>query len=802
MSKILKLILLLSICYGFGQTPMENPVDFKGFFNFSYDVSGDKVFLMLKESDLNKEFLYVRALSEGLGSNDIGLDRGQLGGGVVVKWIKKGNKILLLQPNLDYRALSDNQDEKKSVEEAFAKSVLYGNKIEEKTSEGFKLDITDFLYRDAHGVANTLKKNDQGRYNLDKSRCVINLDRTKAFPKNVEFDVLLTFTGDPEGYQIRSVSPDASSITVFQHHSFVELPDANYQPRAFDPRSGSWDISYFDYATPIEENINKMFITRHRLNKVDPKAAISEAVEPIIYYVDRGAPAEIREALIEGASWWNQAFEAAGYKNGFQVKVLPEGADPLDLRYNVIQWVHRSTRGWSYGSSIVDPRTGEILKGHVSLGSLRVRQDFLIAKSLQPAYKTGKNDAFAKEMALARIRQLSAHEVGHTLGFAHNYIASTLDRASVMDYPHPWIKTKGNELDFSDAYATGIGVWDEVSVAYAYQDFVDDEEKGLEEILNGAMNKGLRFISDADSRPMGSAHPYSHLWDNGNDPVEELKNVLKVREIAISNFGLNSIQTGRPLTDLEDLFVPVYFYHRYQTEAVSKMIGGLDYSYSVKGGTQNMMKPLDRKVQNNALNELLKTIDIQEIAIPKKILELFPPRAMGYPRSRESFKSEIGLPFDSFGAVATAADMTLDLLFHPDRVSRLVVFAAQYPGSLTLEELIDSVLEKSFQADHKNAYHQELQQVVNSLVLEHLFEMASGTYPYLQVNAIASHRLNGLYEQLKSNKIKEIDKIYTEEYIRIIERFRKDPSKYAKMEVPKIPDGSPIGIQNNDILWK
>ena len=278
-------------------------------------------------------------------------------------------------------------------------------------------------------------------------------------------------------------------------------------------------MSYADYATPIQDPLVKRFIIRHRLRKKDPTAPLSDPVQPIVYYVDRGAPEPIRSALIEGASWWSQAFVAAGYKNAFQVKELPEGVDPMDVRYNVIEWVHRSTRGWSYGTSIIDPRTGEIIKGHVSLGSLRVRQDFLIAQGLVEAYANGATpDPRLLELSLARLRQLAAHEVGHTLGLQHNFAASTQNRASVMDYPPPLVSidSKGN-IDLSQAYATGIGAWDKRTILYGYREFPNgtDEAAGLASILQENIAQGLRYLTDADARPPGSANPFAHLWDSG-----------------------------------------------------------------------------------------------------------------------------------------------------------------------------------------------------------------------------------------------------------------------------------------------
>ncbi len=793
---LLSLLFLLVFQNSFSQFLKDKKgiTKYDGYFNFYYDSNEDKVYLEIDK--LDSEFLYARSLSEGIGSNDIGLDRGQLGNGVIVKFQKAGNKLLLIQPNQKYRAISNNDDERKSIEEAFAKSVLYGFVITEQKNGKYLVDASDFFVRDVHGVMDRLEELNQGKYSLDKTRSAFNLERTKAFPKNVEFDVMLTFKGNPKGDEIRSVAPDASALTVHQHHSFVELPDNKYKPRAYDTRSGCYPMSYLDYATPVNQSIVKRFIYRHRLEKKDASATISEAKESIIYYLDRGAPEPVRSALLDGARWWNQAFEAIGYKDAFQVKMLPEGVDPLDLRYNVIQWVHRSTRGWSYGSTISDPRTGEIIKGHVSLGSLRIRQDFLIAQALQAPYTNNDiDDDFALQMALARVRQLAAHEVGHTIGFTHNFAASTNDRASVMDYPHPKLSIKDGAIDFSKSYATGIGIWDKVTVAYAYQDFGKDEKAQLNKMLNDAFAKGLHYISDQDARPLGGAHAYGHLWDNGADLSDELNNILTIRGKAIENFSANNIKSSEPYSVLEDVFVPLYFFHRYQTEAVSKLIGGLDYNYAVKGDQQTIVKRIDGKTERKALQALLQTIDVNTIGIPKHVLDLFPPRAIGYNRTRESFTSKSGVAFDPFGAVATASEMSLSLLLHPERATRLVQHKSLDESQLGLIEVLDAVIQHSFKQTHKNNYRQELQNIVNDQVLNQLFYLTANKDSYKQVNAIANYKLDELLTWLKNKRSSGSQKIYDVELIKRMEKFRKSPSKYEQRSAPKIPDGSPIGME-------
>ncbi|MEN8789238.1 MAG: zinc-dependent metalloprotease [Flavobacteriaceae bacterium] len=792
------LFFTLAIVFCFSTIEAQTELDKKdfikseGFFNTYYDGQKDKLYLEVDR--LNQEFLYVYSLSSGIGSNDLGLDRGQIGNEQVVYFKKAGNKLLLIQPNTKFRAETTNELERLSVEQAFAKSVLFGATILEEDRGRYIIDITDFLFRDAHGVSSRLKGMEQGTYKLDKNRSALNMARTKVFPKNIEFDIWLTFKGDPKGELIRSVTPNPNFVTVAQHHSFIALPEMTYEQRAFDPRSGSYSFSYYDYASPVEEPIVKRYINRHRLEKKDPGAAKSEAVEPIVYYLDNGTPEPVRTALLEGARWWNQAFEANGYQNAFRVEILPDDADPLDVRYNVIQWVHRSTRGWSYGNSVIDPRTGEILKGHVSLGSLRIRQDFLIAQALSntPFSERDENHGEMLELALARIRQLSAHEVGHTLGFAHNFAASTNGRASVMDYPHPKIELAGDQIDFSNAYDNGIGEWDKVSVAYAYSDFEEgtNERDALNKILEAAYERGLQYMSDQDARPRGGAHAKAHLWDNGASPSAELNRVLAVRKKAIDNFSVDNIRTNEPMTVLEDVFVPLYLFHRYQTEAAVKLIGGLDYHYSVKGDNLPAHSVVSRKEQEDALKAVLRTVDASVIAIPDEKLNLFPPRALGYGRTRESFKGYTGTAFDPIGAAQTAADLSLGLLFHPERASRLIQQKSISADQLGLEEALDIIFRQTLMKSYKDAYLASVQSAINYRVLEHLISLGATKNTNPQVRAICHLKLKQLTNDWTGMELTADHA----EMIRIINAYFKEPANHKTISAPKIPDGSPIGM--------
>ena len=635
-------------------------------------------------------------------------------------------------------------------------------------------------------------------YRLDSSRCAFYLPQTKNFPKNTEVETTLTFTGDNPSQFVRDIAPTPESITVREHHSFVELPGPGFQPRAFDPRAGYFGTGFVDYAAPLNDRIDKRFINRHRLQKKDPNAAVSEPVEPIVYYLDRGAPEPIRSALLEGARWWNQAFEAAGFKNAFRVELLPEGADPMDVRYNLIQWVHRYTRGWSYGASITDPRTGEIIKGQVTLGSLRGRQDYMIAEGLLAPYQQGKPvPPELERVVLARLRQLAAHEVGHTLGLAHNYAASMKNRSSVMDYPPPLVRLDGpGAPDLSDAYATGIGEWDKVAIDYGYREFPAgaDEHKELDRILRTATDSGLLFISDADSRPEGSAHPMAHLWDSGSNAVDELNRIMEVRGRALSRFSANNIREGEPMSRLEDVLVPVYLLHRYQTEAASKVLGGLFYTYALRGDGQKVTERIPAPEQRRALDALLRTIRPETLTLPESIIALIPPSALGYPRSREDFRNRTGLTFDPLGAAESAAALTVGLILNPERDARLVQYHAEDPGLPGLDEVIDRLLAATWKAEPAMGLGGQVQRTVDSVVLYDLMALSANEKASPQSRATALAKLAALRDW--SNGQSPADgslKAFYQFASAQIRRFEANPKEIGLPKPAEAPPGQPIG---------
>jgi hypothetical protein len=796
-----------------------------GYFPLYWDERTGSLFMEVARFD--QDFLFSNGLSAGLGSNDIGLDRGRGGQGRVVQFERVGPRVFLVQSNQSFRSSSKNPLERKAVEDSFARSILWGFEVQAETSGRVLINATDFFLRDVNNAATSLRP---GNYRLDRTRSAFYLPNTRNFPQNTEVDVTLTFVNEATGGgggggggptqgpmpigpaptgggggggggfggglfsgSVGSVTPSPDSVTLREHVSFVQLPDANYRTRMDDPRAGYGGVTWLDYSASVFEPIQLRFIRRHRLQKKDPTAAMSEPVKPIQYWVDSGAPEDVKKALIEGAMWWNQAFEAAGFRNAFKVDVLPADADPMDIRYNMINWVHRSTRGWSSGGTVTDPRTGEIIKATVTLGSLRDRQDYMIFEGLLSPYKSGEErPALLYETALARIRQLSAHEVGHTLGLGHNYYSSGKGWISVMDYPHPCIELRPDgSLDFSQAYQPRIGDWDKVTINYGYREFskAANEASELRKILSDAWDADLRYFTNQDT----DIHPRSDQWSNGTNQADELNRVMKLRRVALDRIGEQTIRLHQPMTTIEEPLVPIYMHHRYAVESSASMIGGQDFVYAMRGDGRTPTKWVAAADQRKALEALAATLKPSELTIPRKLLDLLPPRPPGYGMHRELFTRTTGEAFDPLAPATVAADVTIGFVLQPDRSARMVAQNAVDPALPGLGEVIDRLTKATFDAVTTTAYEASVRRAASRVLVDRLTWLAT-VAPNSQVRGIAAAKLQRLQTRLRTPSANELDASHNTLLAADIKRFLERPAESARMlPVAGAPPGAPIG---------
>lgn len=779
-----------------------------GFFPLHVDTGDGRILAELSEQEDGSlgRMIYTARLTSGLGSNPVGLDRGLGTSSEILRFFRVNDRVFAEFENTGYRTLGAGPDEARATRQSFARSVIWSTDIVAEDGERVLIDLSGFLTRDPVGTAGQLSDTGQGNFSIDRDRSAPLTDQALAFPLNVEIDALLTLSGGDPGSEVRAVTPDPRSVTLTVHHSFSALPEAGQEIRVADDRSGAITLDFYDMAAPLDEPVRRAYAIRHRLERVDPTAESGPVVEPIVYYLDRGTPPLIRDALIEGASWWAEAFEAAGYEDAFRVELLPEGAHPLDIRYNIIQWVHRQTRGWSYGASVVDPRTGEIIKGHVILGSQRVRQDRMIFEGLLGADGTGSgaaNDPL--ELALARIRQLSAHEVGHTIGLAHNFAASVSDRASVMDYPAPLVTLDGaGEIDTSRAYDTGIGEWDKVAITWLYGEFGegDAEAAALDRILTEARADGLLYITDRHARGNDSAHPQANLWDNGADAADSLTETLAVRAAALEAFGPHVLAGGLPASSLRDVFSPIYLYHRYQAEAAAKAIGGVVFDYELNSGSQNGLRPVAAADQRRALDALLATLDPQTLDISDRVLALMAPSPFSdydAAATRELFDSPAYPAFSRTAAAAAAARITLDAMLAPGRMARLADQHARDSGQMSPAGLFDRIEAQVMQTPRGEAGRlQPVRFAIQTEYADQLLDLVAQGSP--AVAALARQRLEALAAEAPGRRDSDAEAAHRLWLARAIEAGldRFDRGETPSLSDTDIPPGSPIGA---DTCW-
>lgn len=821
----MRLIIAVLLVLGFGTSLVQAedsasfneaiaPLEYKpGFVDLYLDHDAGAVLAALprpNDEGLSVRFIYTTGLTGGLGSNPIGLDRGKASGGIIVAFRKIGNQIVAEQENWRFRASAENPREKLAVTQSFGSSFLWSQDIAATDETGRVLvDLSSFLTRDQFGIANSLKHGkDAGGYTLVADRSFADVSSVLAFPDNVEFDAFMTFKSAKPNAQTYATAPDARDITLVQHHSFVRLPDDGYKTRKFDQRTANIGFGFYDYSSDLEQPIVQRLSRRFRLERTDPTLPSSPAKKPIIFYVDPGAPEQIRDALIEGASWWAEGFEAAGFEDAYRVEVLPDDAHPLDVRYNIINWVHRQTRGWSYGGHVADPRTGEILKANVILGSQRVRQDRMIFEGLAGVSETGTGSANDPvEISLARIRQLSAHEVGHTIGFAHNFAGSSNDRASVMDYPAPYIRPRDGGLDFSEAYGVGLGAWDVFTVKWLYSEYSDPiaEDEALDAMVSEAVSSGLRFTADRHGRSVGAAQPFGSVWDNGEDAIATLLETLEVRQIALQDFGLDRLAEARPTSELNQVIVPIYLYHRYQVAAAAKYIGGLDFAYGVNGKAPPSATPVELADQQSAIDALLATLEPAQLDLPDRILNLLTPGDVGFAgggQTIEVFPSRTGAVFDLPSAAMIASDLTFGALLNSARLERIAAYQQRSETALQLTDYLTQIELASFKR-HETLRHRPLARIVQGRFVEALITVAANPDSSIEVASAANGKLGEMKSRLTARRAAKTDK-EKQHFALLAQRIQlhldgETPVARASLETPP---GSPIGAGSiEELCW-
>ncbi len=767
-----------------------------GFLPLYWD--GDEGRLLVEIPQPGREFLYLTSLATGVGSSSLGLDRGEIAGEYIARFKRVGPKAYLVLQNPQFRSTLEDEALARSVKESFPTSTVGAFDILAEEDGRLLVDMTAFFLRDAVDVRGQLRRAEQGTFTLDASRSTIYRPHTKAFPENTEVEAALTFTSDDPGWEVRRHTPDGRALTLREHHSFVQLPGPGYEPRPFDPRIGLFLVSFYDYARPLDEGYVTRYAIRHRLVKEDPDAAKSDPVEPIVYYLDPGVPEPYRTAFKEGARWFEGLFEAAGFTDAFRIEDMPPGMDPMDARYNVIQWVHRTEASSSIGPAFVDPRTGEIIKAAVRMDSHRSLVNYNRYMGLRPAFGDREPEVTAEEFAMARRRQHAAHEVGHTLGLAHNFIAASYGRASVMDYPAPLIKLEDGRLDLTDAYRPGPGAYDSLALRWAYTPFPEgQEEEGLEVIIDEAMARGLKFITNPDQGSAGS-YPEASTWINGSAPLDELERVMAVRRFLIEHFDETALRPGEPMWKLRERFTPVYLHHRYILEAATKAVGGMAFRYALRGDPLPPTQIVAPERQRRALELLLDALEPEALAVPEHVLKMMAPDPFGYGAEERAFQSKAGPAVDQLGMARTLAEMVVGGLLHPERAARVAAFAARNPDLSTLEEITGRMIERTWGVPAEasaGGEHPALRRVVQRVVLDELIELAADEEATVEARAGAAWGLRRIAEIIEQREpATSTEAAYLQFAAAGIQRFLdRSASEVERSDPLPPPPGTPIG---------
>jgi hypothetical protein len=780
-----------------------------GFIPLRWDAAKGRVLMEIPAFD--QDILYYVSAATGGGSVELPFDRGIMDS-AVIRFQRVGPKVLVTEINQEYRSLSGDAAHAQGVADSFPTSVLAALPVESDAGGQVVVDATALFMRDAANIEATLKRSNQGSYKFDVGRSSFYPDRIKAFPENSEVETIATFTGDAPGALIRNTTPDPRAITMRIHHSFLRAP-TGYTPRVGDPRIGVSTLKFHDYSKPVSEGPETEWITRWRLEKKDPSAAMSEPVKPITFYFDPAIPDPIRHAMKAGLLWWNTAFEAAGFQNAIRAADAPADMDPMDIRYAYVLWINRDERGFSSGGTYRDPRTGEIIGSKTRMDTHRIRtignywdaymgglpsdgSGVTVADPslLTPGAMTNM-PAGQRDMVLLRQALLTAHELGHVIGFGHNFASSLSDRASVMEYPTPRVKVVDGKLDISESFQKQIGAYDTSMTRYAYSVFPAVQEKaGLDGVIADMRGQGLLYVPDTD--------PRWTWYDDRATPTENLTEAMAARKIMIANYGPDMLLPDEPIGALRDARLwMAYLHHRYAIESGLKYVGGMYENIVVKGDTIPPTEFIPATLQRDVLGLLMDAIEPTNMALPEALLAQLTPDPGN---TLEDLSSDD--VFDQLKAARILSALVLEPLFEGKRASRMIALAARKPDTLTLPEMVDAVMAHSWSAARDgDAQGRALRRVTQRVALEAMMILGGDATASAEARAYILERLVQLAGDLKARK--DTDPITTAHYrqaARDIGHYLDDPVANAPKSASSpwgkgprsrfpMPPGPPLG---------
>jgi Met-zincin/Domain of unknown function (DUF5117) len=733
-----------------------------GFVPLYWDAARGRVLAEVPMFD--RDVLYYVSAASGAGSVELPFDRGILAT-EVIHFQRSGPRVLVVAQHTRYRAQGGSAAQQENVRDSFATSVLASLPVEADESGRVLVDASPLFLRDAADVEGRLRRVNQGAFRFDAARSGFHAPRIKSFPLNAEVETIATFAADNPGLLVNNVTPDGRFFTLRIHHSFLKAPEG-YTPRVADPRIGVSTISFRDFAKPFDQDTETQWITRWRLERKDPSAAMSEPINPIVFYLDPGIPEPTRSAMRTGALWWNKAYEAAGFSNAVQVRDPTPDMDPMDIRYSWILWINRDERGFSSGGTFRDPRTGEILGSKTRMDSHRIRTignyfeaytpttgggnddaalflgDATLAGSLAAEQPADGMPAAERDVILMRQTLLTAHELGHVMGFQHNFSSSLNNFASVMEYPTPRVKVTSGRLDLGDAFQRAIGPYDEMMAKYAYSVFAAGREKdGLEGVIREMRAKGLHYVPETD--------PRWTWYDDRATPQEYLKETMLARGIMLRAYGPRILRPGEPIGALRDARLwMTYLHHRWAIESGLKYVGGMYHTYNVKGDTGAPTEIVPAAMQREVLGLLLSAINPEALELPESLLSQLTPHPHG---NLEDLSADYA--FDHLRAARILSAMVFGDLLQPDRAARLVAFADRQPNPLTLPEVLRMVFDATWGPHStESPMHQSLRRVTQRAALDAMMILGGHADTTPEARAVVLHTIRQMGQEIAKQK--------------------------------------------------